>query len=857
MQGVCIGVATWSRAQRVIGLGALGLVASAIHSTSVSAQRGGPEDYPASLGSVWVPEPTHLDQFVRDREWAVALGKALFWDVAIGSDRQTACASCHGHAGVDPRTINTVHPGFNGIFDGGVGPGGSKDPSFFPTTVFEDPASRFSGVVRSIDDIAGSQGVLRRFFERMEGDPPIEMCEEQFDPIFNEGGVNVRQVTGRNPPSVINAIFNIRNFWDGRANPWFNGVDGAGPTNPGARVWVWNAAQQSFEQIPLLLDFAGLASQAVGPVLNGVEMSCSGRSWNDVATRLLDARPLAEQRVASTDSVLGPLAAEDGFGLDTTYRAMIVEAFRARWRRQEPTPTGVPQIEANFPLLFGLAVQAYQSTLVSAETPYDRFAAAGFPSDGGGHLDEIALEGLDLFVNSGQFEDLPAANCIACHSGPAFSSATWPGMGVTSPPGGGGAPHAAQNGIERMLAMGAANLAQAVFADHAADGDPAILPLTFPLDGSIELVRLEPGSNDPDDGDEVLDGDWPDLPTGCEWVRNASIEPDQGPGFLKIEVRATALDKNVCGRWVRFVLVEFPIGRYALLVDDQHVATLEVVVDGAYDAGFYNLGVRPTHEDLGVGATTSGGLPLSWTRRRQQGLPLPEVNDPTPVPAWASTAVDGAFKTPGLRNVALTGPFMHHGGMSSLRQVVEFYNRGGDFHEQNLADLSPEMVSLGLNESQIDAIVAFMESLTDPRVADESAPFDHPELPLPNGETIPPVGAAGRGAECLPPLAPFETRLVGAELEGDCDGDGRIDACMIERDPTLDADGNGVLDACEKGGGPPSDCGGDLDGNGRVDGTDLAMILAFWGSGSPLADCDGSGQVDGTDLAIVLGNWTG
>lgn len=41
-------------------------------------------------------------------------------------------------------------------------------------------------------------------------------------------------------------------------------------------------------------------------------------------------------------------------------------------------------------------------------------------------------------------------------------------------------------------------------------------------------------------------------------------------------------------------------------------------------------------------------------------------------------AVDGAFKTPGLRNVALTGPYFHNGSRSTLEQVVEFYNRGGD-----------------------------------------------------------------------------------------------------------------------------------------------------------------------------------
>jgi cytochrome c peroxidase len=830
-------------------------IGSTIVSTAASAQRGGVEDYPPALDSVWVPEPTQIDAFVRDEAWAIALGKALFWDVAIGSDLQTACATCHGHAGVDPRTINTVHPGFNGTFDGGVGPGGSKDADFFPTTAFTDPASRFGGVVRSIDDIAGSQGVLRRFFQRLVGEPPIELCEDQPDPVFHDGIANVRQVTGRNPPSVLNAVYNIRNFWDGRANPWFNGVDGAGPTNPEARVWRWDAASQSFSQVAVRIDFAGLASQAVGPVLNGVEMSCSGRSWSDLAIRLLDARPLATQRVAATDSVLGPLVADDGLGLDTTYRAMFVEAFRARWRRHEPTPAGPPQIEANFPLLFGLAIQAYESTLVSGQTAYDRFAAAGFPVDGGGHLDEVALEGLDLFVNAGQFEDLPAANCIECHSSPAFSSATWPGMGVVSPPKSANPPIPAPNGIERMRSMAGANLARAVYADHPADGDPSILPLDFELAGDVELVLLERGSDDPDDGEEVLDDEWPPLPGGCDLVRQVRFDAEESEGALAIEIRRQALAEGGCGTWVRFELVEFPLGRYALLLDDRHVATLEVAPDGAYDSGFYNLGVRPTAEDLGVGATTAGGVPLSWTRRRQQGLALPEVEDPAPVPPGVSTAVDGAFKTPGLRNVALTGPYMHHGGMSTLRQVVEFYNRGGDFHEQNIEDLSPEMVALGMSEAQIDALVAFLESLTDDRVSMESAPFDHPELPLPNGEMLPAVGAAGRAAECLPPLQPFEIRLASEGLAGDCDGDGRLDDCMIARDPSLDADGNGVLDACEEG--TPGDCGGDLDGNGRVDGTDLALILAFWGSPSPIADCDGSGLVDGTDLAIVLGRWTG
>ena len=40
--------------------------------------------------------------------------------------------------------------------------------------------------------------------------------------------------------------------------------------------------------------------------------------------------------------------------------------------------------------------------------------------------------------------------------------------------------------------------------------------------------------------------------------------------------------------------------------------------------------------------------------------------------------MDGAFKTPGLRNIGLTPPYFHNGGEATLEGVVEFYNRGGN-----------------------------------------------------------------------------------------------------------------------------------------------------------------------------------
>jgi hypothetical protein len=55
---------------------------------------------------------------------------------------------------------------------------------------------------------------------------------------------------------------------------------------------------------------------------------------------------------------------------------------------------------------------------------------------------------------------------------------------------------------------------------------------------------------------------------------------------------------------------------------------------------------------------------------------------------------DGAFKAPALRNVELTGPFFHTGSFLTLRQVVDFYFRGGDFPDTNGDSRDPHVVNL-------------------------------------------------------------------------------------------------------------------------------------------------------------------
>jgi cytochrome c peroxidase len=74
-----------------------------------------------------------------------------------------------------------------------------------------------------------------------------------------------------------------------------------------------------------------------------------------------------------------------------------------------------------------------------------------------------------------------------------------------------------------------------------------------------------------------------------------------------------------------------------------------------------------------------------------------------------------SFKTPGLRNVLVTGPYFHDGSMQTLWDVMDHYNKG-----DGLADpwLDNDMQPLALTEDEIDDVVAFLASLTSPQYKD-------------------------------------------------------------------------------------------------------------------------------------------
>ena len=68
----------------------------------------------------------------------------------------------------------------------------------------------------------------------------------------------------------------------------------------------------------------------------------------------------------------------------------------------------------------------------------------------------------------------------------------------------------------------------------------------------------------------------------------------------------------------------------------------------------------------------------------------------------------GAFKTPTLRQVAETAPYMHDGSMATLEEVIDFYDRGGESNPW----LDPKMKALGLTEGEKEDLLAFLRALT-------------------------------------------------------------------------------------------------------------------------------------------------
>lgn len=583
---------------------------------------------PGDLRSVPVPGPSDQDlaEYVKDKQAAIALGKAFFWDMQIGSDGVQACASCHFRAGADPRSKNQLSPGLKHVpqRDLNFKTGGPN----YQLTGSEFPLTRLA--------IAGQRGALDQGSDSNDvvSSQGVPFLDQGPDPLgYQVGRLKTRRVEPRNTPSVINAVFYHRQFWDGRGENLFNGVNPLGARDPEARVMA--SVGGNLVEVQVALVNSSLASQAVGPIVSEIEMAEPGRTAQDIARdlrkgkrsrqlgrRVHGSRPLQQQLVDPSDSVLGPLSRYPQRGLRmNSYNQMIRTAFQEKYwqsekfvqvaedgtlsivdqRDRNPNTEEFTLLEYNFALFFGLSIQLYEATLVSDDTPWDRFrrehpsasdaALNPWNNTDPSHITRFALFGAHLFNDRTRGPN--NLRCSNCHESAELT------------------------------------------------------------DASVRRIGL--AANGP--------------------VRNR--------------------DGNII------------------------------------DKGFNNIGVRPTEDDLGVGASDAFG-PLSHSKRLFPDS-LPTTFDGAAVSK--GFGIEGAFKVPSLRNVALTAPYFHNGDTHSLREAVLFYSRGGNVAPITQRDGTP-IEPLGIanmTSDEVDAVVAWLEALTDERVRIASAPFDHPQLFVPNG----------------------------------------------------------------------------------------------------------------------------
>ncbi|MFV8819850.1 cytochrome c peroxidase [Haliea sp. E17] len=660
--------------------------------------------------------------------------------------------------------------------------------AIIPCTV-EEETFEGSGVFETVANTA----VLSSYFTSGRVDTAeLALSDEGFTHAFTNFGT-VRRVEPRNSPTVLNSVYHMRNFWDGRADMFFNGINPLGFRDPDAMVKTYNGS--AVVDTKLRIPFSSLASQAVGPIESNFEMVFDGRPHRELGRKLLapGVVPLAGQAVSTTDSLLGGLVLPGGRGLDQHYEDWIKAVFDERFWGDgaggdvclDASGAGAlcdgseayTLMEWNFSLFFGLAVQAYEALLTTEQTIVDlqvggiaTGTVTNITRDNRGRIRAqvvVPVTGLPLAgciaaaaLNNNAAQAAVATQLCMQHYGQFIhplatsgsqSAATATPIPASTPIGGCNTPvlnTVAENGVVQTAWCGTSDVNSVIAALTAIDRG---------------IGRFFAGA------------------TGCAICH---FNPEfTGATVAALTGFGAAPPPPLPPGQVRRVPLEVPMERM-------------IAFNGApavYDAGFYNLGVRPTPEDISLGDAI-GGVPLAFSKLAEQiqllagpGVAAPydatkiaaisadlgttlmiptSATDLTPIP-WnlalacgpglvgigngngnnnpnaqcVPTVVpgerllrNGAFKAQGLRNVKYTGPYFHNGSKMDLMQAVHFYETAGSFTTLNLNNLDAGLRIFNLGPTDTAALVEMMETgLTDWRLAHEQGKFDHPEICVPHG----------------------------------------------------------------------------------------------------------------------------
>ena len=740
-----------------------------------------------------------LDELVRDKSAMIALGKAFFWDQQIGSDGQTACASCHFKAGADGRgeSIGVALRRMTGepaLLDG-TEPSrplgsdellqmykfrwsGMVDFDKFVSTLVVRAMTRLESVAASgnhsleavrvelnrikLKDSAPAQlqQKWRRLNEALvnknEGEPVDgselvtiskltvsgllfighatqqavqrgALTEEKLPELRNRWkgytddqlrgaqqlgeilapnesklliqneleeykGKNpqsapetpvpngaeastqkkrapdvTRQDTRNNSPTVINAALYDRLFHNARATSTFNGYDHLGDEAGRDGYGKWACRNGRWEKVLIRIPDAALASQATAPLLSSEEMSWFGRQYHHVARKMLDRQPLRFQGISPDDSHLQPYLKNGQ--IDGTYRALIKRAFRPEWW----CGGKVPHVQE-------------QDALTGQKLQLDQFEA-NFSLFWGIALMYYQNE---LISNTSEFDSL--------------MSLRRQGKSLIE-----GKPPEELSRIKSIL-NGFSTFQEHACADcHRAPefADATRATVYGPLlefEGPLDAINAENETN------ELADFLASRKPGIDSRIERMPFRPEMAPRF--------------------------------------------------YDAGIYNIGVTSDRKgtlsyDPGVADEvwlkfdSENDALTSIAQRFGQGLISDLLGRSIPVTFslarrhaddWSN--VVGSFKTPTMRNVELTAPYFHNGDPgrhATLDQVLEHYDVAlNDLDAENeflhpALRLEPGAIGreTAIPDSKRADVISFLKSLTDPRVRENRAPFDHPTLLVP------------------------------------------------------------------------------------------------------------------------------
>ncbi len=701
--------------------------------------------------------PNKLDDIVKNQDWLLVLGRAFFFDQNMGSDGG-ACANCHFSAGADNRLTGQMNPAFRAaggqdrIFGctegtdcitnpGTTGSGKMAGPEYtfveedypFRQFVDDDVTDRNAEIRINSNDIHSSAGSFdAKFIRAFYGN---EKCGKPKTDTFYKTThygktLAKRAVEPRNTATVVNTGMNFTNFWDGRANNMFNGVGVFGMSDivndENKRLIEINGKTASLTY--LTLRNASLASLSVGPILDNLEMSCDGRTFADVARKILYTRPLAKQRVAATDSTFGhpgkfgDIRGHKGRGLrnDLRYYKLIKLAFKNKWWKgkglwkikdgelikigKHSRRKGHTQMEINFPMFWGLAVQKYQHSLISDQSKFDTAEAAGCfdtpPGPPGGTPPKLAgcianglwtqpeEDGRQAFNGFGRGQ----GGCIACHGGNMFTNAAMDNDGSFNimTVGAGIADEGFQNTGANLIAQDLGRYAT----------DNYGVPLSF----AMQLVKaaktgippIDPLANECNiaagfgGGARCTDGTNPDNP--IDWATQA------------VEIGGAM--KSPSMRNVGLTPPYFHYGGYSNLID---------ILD------FYDRG--GSRRDLPAGCTAC--IP--------QGPPTFACLQP--VDTFACTGDSSG-----------SGPL----GTTPYAEI-DITNAGTNV---------PGIInSRNMTQTTKNNIVTFLLSLTDQRVACDADVFDHPELVIFTGSKAKDRNRDGRADD-------VKVRIPAVGIEG-------------------------------------------------------------------------------------------